>query len=260
MLDVLGAIHAARGRERRPLVGADTSVTAVARFVSFDDVTYTAQVKMYEAPEVITVPAAPSTYTGVTTVRVLLERGRPVYVLGPVSEAELEPLSAASTSEARLVVGAVVAPDGTGTYRVDTASWAGLNDSADVYQGTSTSGAGPLYGLAWFGDQFTALGASSISRATLTLRSNGIAGAFAATVQGCADGTRPAGAPTFTGPTHTVSITAGGDVVYVDLDATTRENLRTGVVKSLGLNSAAFGGTLGAEPSWTVACDYEVTG
>lgn len=259
MLDVLGAIHAARGRERRPLVGADGSQTAVARFVSFDDVTYTAQVQVYEQPEPITVPAAPSTYTGVTTVRVLLERGRPVYVLGPVSEASLEPLSAASTSESRYVVGAVVAPDGTGTWRADESSWAGLNDALDVYQGTSTSGAGPLRGLAWFGDQFTALGASSITRATLTLRSNGLGGAFTATVQGCASGTQPAGAPTFTGTTATVSITAGG-VVYVDLDATTRENLRTGAVKSLGLNAAAFGGTVGAEPSWTVALDYEVTG
>lgn len=259
MLDVLGAIHAARGRERRPLIGADQSQTAVARFVSFDDVTYTAQVQMYEQPEPITVPAAPSTYAGVTTVRVLLERGRPVYVLGPVSEAELEPLSAASTTETRYVVGAVVAPDGTGSWRTDTASWAGLNDSLDVYQGTSTSGAGPLRGLAWYGDQFTALGASSITRATLTIRSNGVGGAFTATVQGCASGTRPAGAPTFTGPTHTVTVPAGGTAT-VDLDATTRDSLRTGAIKSLGLNSATFGGTLGAEPSWTLALDYEVTG
>lgn len=264
MLDTLGAIYRGRGRAVPPRPGADVSLRTTAYLIAYDSGTYTATVSVLGSEPIESVPAVPSTYTGVSTVYVLMQGGRPVQVLGPASEAvvgEDIPTPPGTTSGGvRAVTGLTVGPSGTGTWRVTRSAWDRWNTVGDVYQYGSTA-SGTLYGLAWYGDQIASLGASTISRATLTVVSSGNpgAGAWTATVQGCASGTRPAGAPTFTGSTQTVSIpSAAGGVATLDLGSTIRAGLADGSLKSLGLSGAVYGGTRGAAPSWYLSLDCEV--
>lgn len=263
--DILTAIYERRGKAPEPRPGSDDTLRTTAALVDVDDATYTATVSVWGSEPIEGVPAVPSVYTGVTSVQVLLQGGRPVQVLGPASDAELTPAErppAAVVSSVRTAT-RTVSPVGAGTWRTDSAAWDRHNGATKpVYQGTSLNGHGPLRGLAWYGDQVTALGASTITGATLTVVSNGSpgAGAWTATIQGCASGSRPAGAPTFTGDTFTVSVPSGsGGRVTVAIPSSVREAMRTGAVRSLGLVGSPYGGTTSTPPSWSIAFDYEVT-
>lgn len=268
MPDVLAAIYERRGSGASPRPGSDDTLRTTAVLVDVDDATYTATVCIWGSPQISGVPAVPSVYTGVTSVQVLLQGGRPVQVLGPASDAELTPAErppAAVASSVR-TASRTVSPVGAGTWRTDSAAWDRHNGATKpVYQGTYTRPgvSRPLRGLAWYGDQVTALGASTITKATLTVVSNGSPGdgAWTATIQGCASGSRPAGAPTFTGDTFTVSVpSAAGGRVTVAIPSSVREAMRTGAVRSLGLVGSPYGGTTSTPPSWSIAFDYEVTG
>ena len=277
MLDVLGAIHGQRGADVGARPGSDASLRATAYLLDYDSGTYLSEVSVHGSEPIGGVPTVPSTYTGVTTVYVLMEGGRPVQVLGPASDVAIGTAGgvatppAASPSTTRTVTGLVIGPAGSGTYRVDRSAWDRWNvtsygGASDAYQAGSTA-SGTLYGLAWFGDQVVNLGADSITRATLHLVSNGAgtSASWSATVRGCASGARPAGAPTYTGSTVSVTVPGygkAGQVVTVDLDSTMRGDLRTGAIKSLGLTGGTYGGTYGAgrAPGWCLSLDYTVTG
>ena len=230
MLDVLGAIHGQRGADVGTRPGSDGSVRATAYLLDYDSVTYLSEVSVHGSEPIGGVPTVPSTYTGVTTVYVLMDGGRPVQVLGPASDVAvggtgggIEAPPSASTSTTRTVTGLIVGPAGSGTYRVDRAAW-------DRWNTTSYGGASDAYQA----------GSS-------------------------ASGTRPAGAPTYTGSTVSVTVPGygrAGQVVTVDLDSTMRGDLRTGAIKSLGLTGATYGGTYGAgrAPGWYLSLDYTVSG
>lgn len=282
MLDVLGAIHRRRGTTPGRRLGADTSPVVVGFLLAEPDATtYLCTVSILGSEPIPGVPATPSTYTGVTTVAVLMdpEKGTPVRVLGPAGappeELIVEPprpssdpvVNPDSPGSTRVVRGKVVLPSFTGTYRVSRSAWGRWNDAADVYQAGSAS-SGTLYGLAAYGNQITALGASSITRARLTLVSNGagFVPAWDAVVRGSVNGTRPAGAPSYAGDTVTVSVPGYGKTgqsATVELGATMREALRDGTARGLGLVGATYGGTLGIGrgngSAWALSLDYEVT-
>ncbi len=269
--DVLARIHAGRGRERATRPGSDRALVATATLVDYDGTYDLATVSLYGGEAIAGVPAVPSTYTGVTTVRVLLDAGRPVQVLGPASTTAVPDGTTADTpaTEVRTFAGVIVGPVGSGTYRVDRSAWDRWNTTSyggasDVYQAGSAA-SGVLHGLAWYGDQILNLGAAAITRARLTLVSNGsgTSATWSATVRGCASGTRPAGAPTYTGSTVSVTVPGygkAGQAVAVDLDATMCDDLRDGTIKSLGLTAATYGGTygLGRAPGWYLSLDGTV--
>lgn len=278
MIDVLGVVHSRRGVAAPVRRGADRSVVTTGYLISEPDPeTYMATVSVLGSEPISGVPAAPATYTGVTAVHVLLDQGRPVQVLSPAGSLPVEDPTApifvpapppATPSSTRVVTGRVVAPSFTGTYRVSRGAWGRWNDASDVYQSGSPN-SGTLYGLAAYGDQIVALGASEITRARLTLVSNGqgFVPAFDAVVQGSASGSQPAGAPAFTGDTATVSVPGYGHTggkASVDLPASVRESLRAGSVKGLGLTGSTYGGTLGlgrgAGDAWVLTLDYKVSG
>lgn len=114
-------------------------------------------------------------------------------------------------------------------------------------------------GAAFYGNRIANLGAT-ITRGVLTLVDNGEAGAaWEAVVQGCAEGARPAGAPTTAGDTVTITVPAGGSV-DTDLPAGILADLADGTSKGLVLVGSDRGGTHGTAepPGWALALDYEM--
>lgn len=204
-------------------------------------------------------PAVPGDYTGITSVRVLLDGGRPVQVLGPAGSIPVAALSGATPALPppacrdhvddgdRLEV---ILPTVPGTWRVPRASWGRWGGSADVYGATLasrvSSGGSPATASrspAW------APRRSCPRPSPGAKRGLGYSGNWVATVRGCASGTLPGTRPTYLGDTATAALPgAGKDGVAVDcvLPATVREQLRTGSTKSLGLVGAPYGSTYGA--------------
>lgn len=265
-MDVLAAIHARRGQAAPPRAGIDRSPLVVARLVTEPDADDLAVISI-AGSEPLTVPAVPSTYTGVTTVYVSMDSGRPVLVTGPAGTPVFiaEPAPAAP-STVETVTGIVVAPTVSGTWRVDRAAWDRWNDATDVYQAGSAS-SGVLSGIACYGDQIANLGLDSITRARLTLVSNGAgySASWSAAIKGATHSSLPATAPTLAATSSSVTVPGygyDGSVVTLDLDATTCENLRDGTWPSLGLGTTGtYGGTRGTRDSrgWVLTIDGTVS-
>lgn len=275
-MDVLAGIAAARGKGVPGRPGLDRSLVTTGYLLSVPDAKGICAVSVLGSEPIDGVPAVPGDYTAVTSVRVLLDGGRPVQVLGPAGSIPVAAVSGATstlppppaaTTSTTVTVSKVILPTVSGTWRVPRASWGRWGDSADVYQGNSGE-SGQLWGLACYGEQITGLGASAILSATVTLAQNGgsgYSGNWVATVRGCASGTLPGTAPTYLGDTATATLPgAGKDGVAVDcvLPATVREQLRTGTTKSLGLVGAPYGATYGAGRrgnAWALALTYQLT-
>lgn len=278
MIDVLGAIARQAGQAPAPRFGSDATITMVGVLVSQPDASYIARVSILGS-EPIPLPAVTSAYTGVTTVHVLLDAatGRPVMVLGPAGAPKVDSLpppavpppttpSGGTQPVTRTVTGLAVLPTVTGTWRAVRSAWDRWNVAGDVYQAGSAS-SGPLSGIACYGDQITALGASRIIRGVLTLVSSGnAAGAsWTADVRPSAHASLPGSAPTYLStPPASVAVPGyrqDGAVVTVELTPAILEDLRTGAAASLGLATLGdYGGTRGIRDSraWTLALDYEV--
>jgi hypothetical protein len=185
----------------------------------------------------VTIPYAPTgTYTTDTRVWVQLDGwGSPLLVVAPSSEAAATdtptPPAVDPGGNTTVQVAVAVGPQGSGTFRVSRGEWDRWNTgryggASTLYQG-SDHGSGPLIGLATYGDQIVNLGAISIDRVKVMLRGVGLSGASGpATVQGAADGGRPAGAPTTLGE----GVSGEG---WVDLPPSVFELMRTGAVKGL---------------------------
>lgn len=265
MLDVLGAIHAQRGQAAPPRQGSDRSAVIVARLLTEPDSDNRCTVSV-GGSEPLTLPAVPSTYTGVTTVYVAMQDGRPVMVTAPAGSPVMAPDNLTGATATETVAGRVIAPTASSTWRVDRSAWDRWNEATDVYQAGSAA-SGVLSGLACYGDQIVNLGADSITRGVLTLVSNGhgASSSWSAAIMGATHSSLPAVAPTLAATTSSVTVPGygyDGSVVTVSLDATTLENLRDGTWKSLGLGtSGTYGGTRGTRDSrgWVLALDYTVT-
>lgn len=261
-MDVLAAIHANRGTAPPPRPGTDRSPIVVARLLSEPDAEGLCTIALADSDPLI-VPAVPSTYTGVTTVYVTMQDGRPVLVTAPAGTPVQydTPPSGAATTET--VTGIVITPTVSGSWRATRSAWDRWNDATDVYQ-TGSAVSGALSGIACYGDRITALGLVTMT-ATLTLVSNGhpAAGAWSAAIKGATYSSLPAGAPTLAATSTTATVpSADGGVVTVALDATTCENLRAGTWKSLGLGTTGtYGGTRGTRDGrgWVLTIDGTVT-
>lgn len=284
MLDLHTPARAAAARE----AGRDRSVHTVG-FLHQVSSNGKAAVVSVHGSEPITLPCAPSTYTGVTTVHVLLEggTGRPVYVLAPgeviAPEAIVQPPpppvkdsggTIVDTPPAdRQVLGRVIKPTWSGTYRHSAGAWDRWNLTANggrsnLYQGQASSGSGPLTGMAVYGDQVKNLGAKSIERIRLTMVAQGQFGSptWTVVVQGATNKTPPSGAPSLTGPTATRTDVPGwqkaGQSVTLDLPSVIREDFRTGYSGALALVGSAWGALFGTSHAAGMALtvDYTVVG
>jgi len=199
----------------------------------------------------ITLPAIlPGLYVGYTTVWVLCEPGdgRAVLVLGPAG-AQAAPPAPPAPPSGTVTAQATIAPQYTGTYRVDRGAWDRWNvdrygGRSDVYQG-SAYGSGQLLGLVCYGDQFANLGATAITAVILGVQRNGSGTPAAVTVQGAPHGTRPSGAPSSSGPTASSAVLTATGRGSIVLSADMREGLRTGAIKGLVLVGSTYAGVYG---------------
>lgn len=230
-------------------VGVVTSVTAGGRKVGVS--------VLGSAP--ITLPAAPSTWTGVRTALVLIDpgTGRPVYVLGPApSPSGQIPHTApgADYEATRATRTTTITPIWSATHRAGR-GWDQWNASrfggpSDLYQGTSGA-SGRLQGLALYGDAIPALAAASITSATLTLIGNNPDQThFGVTVQAATHS--PRGPITVSG-TLTATIT-GDQPTQMDISSIAA-SLMTGA--GLALTGTAYGGVLGTGASMSIELIYD---
>ena len=173
--------------------------------------------------------------------------GRPALVMGTSTAADSSapPPDPGGGGGGTVQVTTTIVPQWSGSWRSDRAAWDRWN--TDRYGGRSTlyqgngSGSGPMKGLATYGDQLVNLGAISIDRIQVAIRSVGLAsGSPAVTVQGSPHGSQPAGAPSSSGDT------ASGMDGLVDLSAPLREAMRVGLVKGLATVGSAYSAAAGA--------------
>ena len=240
-----------------PRAGADRTRVAVAAVTGVAAGGRTVSVSVLgSAP--IALPAAPSTWTGVSTANVLLDpdTGRPVYVLGP-APAPATPLPptppGAGATPIALTRTAVITPAWAGTHRPGR-GWDQWNTTryggrSDLYQGT-TGASGRLTGLADYGDAIPALAPTAITEATLTLTGNNPEQpAFTAVVRAAA---RTPDGPAPTGPTVTTVLT-GAATIRLDITA-----LAAALVDGAGLALVGddYGGVLGVGASMSIGITY----
>lgn len=264
----LQAVRDLRGQPELPRPGSDSTLIATGYLIDGPGTTRRCTVSVYGSEPIKGVIAASADYTGATTVRVLMDQGRPVQVLGPAGVLPVSQIAPPPTTTPPTAVPAsrVILPTASGTWRAIRSAWGRWGVAADTAQG-SAGGSGPLVGLAVYGDQIVALGASSITKATLTLVQNpdsGYSTPWSAVVQGSPLGSLPAGAPTSAGTTATVGMPGRGrgTAASAELPADVREALRTGAIKGLTLVGAAYGSALGAGrhgQAWALVLDYQTT-
>ncbi len=192
--------------------------------------------------------AAPSTYTTGGTAWVLTDDwGRPALVLAPSGLTPATPGVPPPPPPTPGGVQAVasIGPQWSGSWRASRGAWDRWNTNryggrSTLYQGTNGE-SGPMVGLAVYGDQLANLGATSIDRVQVAIRSVGLAsGSPAVTIQGSPHGTPPGGAPVASGGT------ASGMDALVDLPADVRDGMRTGAVKGLALVGGPYSAAAGA--------------
>lgn len=232
-------------------VGVVTAVAAGGRMVTVS--------VLGSAP--VSLPAATSTWTGVTTCNVLMDAttGRPVFVLGP-APAPTQPVVSealdAGFEELDVERATVLTPTWSGTHRQgrgwDQWNTGRFGGRTDLYQGTQGD-SGRLAGIATYGDHMAALGAATVTAATLTLTGNDPRQpAFTALVQ-AAERTDTGPAPT--GPTVSATVT-GAETTTVDITA-----LAGGLMAGLGLAlvGGQYGAVRGDGASMTVGLTYTTT-
>ncbi|MDO4243810.1 MAG: hypothetical protein Q4C85_08665 [Actinomyces sp.] len=244
-------------RDEPPRSGADRAQVMIAEVTAVSTDGTQVSVSILGA-DPVQLPATASVWTGVTTAHVLMDpgTGRPVHVLGPATK----PLESASTAPptqgedpVTVVRTATVTPEWSGTWTAGQ-GWDRLNigrygGRTDLYQG-ALAGI-PRTGLATYGQRITALAASKITRATLTLTGNGSnRGSWTAIIQ-CADKTTAGPAPS--GTTAGVTIT-GTATAQVDITA-----LAGGLMagRGLALVGASYGAVHGTGASMSLALTYE---
>lgn len=228
--------------------GADRGVRAVAALISTDPDQITATVSLYGSPP-LTLPMVAGQYHRVNTVYVLLDNGKPVLVAGPA--ALPAPLPAPTPAPAppapkTVTVTKTVTPTWTGSW-ITSGRWNQGRMERSVFQGRYSRW-GPYQGVAVYGQQVTALGATAITAATLTVVGQG-GGTYMFTpvIQAVREGTRPGGAPSLIGQRHVHGRVSNKATHRVSLPASIREALRTGAARGLALVGPDYGRTGGTD-------------
>ena len=250
ILDLLNSTPADEG----PRPGSDHAMVAVARVLDVDGGGTTVTVSLLDSAG-ITLPATVSTWTGVETAYVLLDpsTGRPIHVLGPAPAPKIAPVSFKPPKATTRTVTRTAYPIWTGTHA--PAGWrhfgaAIVGHPRDLNQGDA--GTGTLTGLATYGQQIPAIGATSITRATLTATGNGANPNTWNAVFQCATYTDDG--PQATGPQATGTIT-NNQTSSIDITA-----LADGLLAGHGiaLVGAVYGGLRGQGDSMVLSLQCEV--
>lgn len=250
ILDLLSSTPADEG----PRPGSDHAMVAVARVLDVDGGGTTVTVSLLGSAG-ITLPATVSTWTGVETAYVLLDpsTGRPIHVLGPAPAPKIAPVSFKPPKATTRTITATAYPIWTGTHA--PAGWnrfgaAIVGHPRDLNQGDA--GTGTLTGLATYGQQIPAIGATSITRATLTATGNGATSNTWNAVFQCATYTDDG--PQATGPQATGPIT-NNQTSSIDITA-----LADGLLAGHGiaLVGAVYGGLRGQGDSMVLSLQCEV--
>lgn len=174
--------------------------------------------------------------------------GRPVLVLGPSAVADQSTTApTAPAGGGTITTEAWISPTWSGSWRSTRSAWDRWWATGSTYGGRATLwqgdyyGSGPMKGLAVYGDQLVNLGATSITKLEVAVRSVGLSGGSpAVAVQGSPHGSQPAGAPSSSGDT------ASGMDTWLTLPTTTAESMRTGAAKGLCTVGASASACAGA--------------
>lgn len=250
ILDLLCSIPEDEG----PRPGSDHTMVVVARVLAVANGGTTVTVSLLGSAG-ITLPATVSTWTGVETAYVLLDpsTGRPIHVLGPAPAPKIAPVSFKPPKATTRTVTCTAYPIWTGTHA--PAGWnrfgaAIVGHPRDLNQGDA--GTGTLTGLATYGQQIPAIGATSITRATLTAVGNGANPTTWNAVLQCATYTDAGPQPT--GPQATGTITSN-QTSSIDVTA-----LADGLLAGHGiaLVGAVYGGLRGQGDSMVLSLQCEV--
>ena len=198
VLDLLDAAPA--GLSQRPGSDRAAVMTGTVTAVSTDGTLVTVRIL---GSEPIQLPATASVWTGISTASILMDpaTGRPVHVLGPAPkplrtliDMETEDLTLPATGTT------TITPEWSGTWS-SREGWDRWNTNrfggrSDLYQGQASGRT--LRGLATYGQRVTALGADTITSASLTVTSNGAVQAAGTVSVQCADWSE--GGPVTSGP------------------------------------------------------------
>lgn len=249
VLDLLDVVSV--GPSQRPGSERAAVMTGVVTEVSTDGRLVTVRIF---GSEPIQLPATASVWTGVRTANILMDpaTGRPVHVLGPAPKL-LRPLVEMETEDLELpATGAsTITPEWSGTWS-SRGGWDQWNTNrfggrSDLYQGI-TSGR-TLRGLATYGRRITALGADTITSATLTVVSNGAVQTAGTIMVQCADWSEDG--PVVSGPV--VSEVCKPDAPAIDITT-----LGPGLIAGHGIAfvGADYLGTLGTGASMAIGLTW----
>ena len=250
ILDLLSTAPA----DESPRTGSDRTMVAVARVLDVADGGTTVTVSLLGSAG-ISLPATASTWTGVATAHVLLDpdTGRPIHVLGPAPAPKTAPPTFKPPTPTTHTITCTAHPAWTGTHT--PTGWGRFNAAVvghprDLSQGNA--GTGTLTGLATYGQQIPAIGATKITRATLTATGNAAnPGNWSAVLQ-CATYTDAGPQPT--GP-QTAAIIANNQTTTIEVTA-----LAAGLLDGQGiaLVGTVYGGLRGLGDSMVLSLECEV--
>lgn len=232
-----------------PRYGSDRAVTAVARVVRLVEGGRSVVVSLYGGPP-LEVSATAVNWAGAETAHVLLDpdTGRPVHALGPASRpAQPLPEWTAPAPEKPRVREAVLTPEWVGTW--DGTAWSRYGGGG-AWQGRTPAGQ-TLHGLATFGRQAAALGPTTITAASLALRTHSSAAPWSAQI---APATYTDAGPALAGATVSVPIPPAAGRVEVDIARIA--DLLTAPGVGLALVGQAYGGVRAGGDSLSIRLTY----
>ena len=272
-MDALGLIRRASAGKRLPQAASDSSTTVTGLLVQMLPSGTSCWVSIFDSVP-ICLPCPPSSWTGITTVSVLMRGGRPVKVLGPAGAPTIgdEVLAAkvaeitTPPSESRTVVGYSVRPQWSGTFRSTLAGWDQWNvgvfgGRSDLYQGVKGASC-ELRGAAFYGSQVIDLGADEITRGTVTLIPNGVVTTFQPVrLQAIVEGERGTSFPALVGESVMSWILTPGQLSEFELPGEVMELLRTGGARGLALVGDQYQGVSGTShpAGMALTLDYVAT-
>lgn len=232
-----------------PRYGSDRAVTAVARVVRLVEGGRSVVVSLYGGPP-LEVSATAVNWAGAETAHVLLDpdTGRPVHALGPASRpAQPLPEWTAPAPEKPRVREAVLTPEWVGTW--DGTAWSRYGGGG-AWQGRTPAGQ-TMRGLAIFGRQAAALGPTTITAASLALRTHSSAAPWSAQI---APATYTDAGPALAGATVSVPIPPAAGRVEVDIARIA--DLLTAPGVGLALVGQAYGGVRAGGDSLSIRLTY----
>jgi hypothetical protein len=221
-----------------PQFGGNNRPWSVAQLLAINSTTNRAQVSVDGGPAVwLPFCGAVAIYSGITTVNVLrdpLGSGSGQLVLGPNGTQVTPPAAPPAQAPTSVQKTVVIRPSDSGTWSAKWGRFYAWNvgrygGSTTLYQ-ASFGVSGALSGIAVYGNQLKALGASSID--AITLHVPLATGSGTVQVQETSQGSL-SGAPSPSGATASGTGT-------IALGSTIRNNLRTGATKGLVLVGVAY--------------------